>query len=236
MGPATSLDRPVPTTMAESAPAVTGGHSITPAILLVMTSVTGIVDAVSFLALGHVFTANMTGNLVLLGFAVAGVRSLSAARSLAALSCFFAGTIFGGRVSVPQAPRPLLFETALLLLASLAALLSDQTLSVYCVIAITAAAMGYRNAVARKIGLPDLTTTVLTLTITGLGADSSLAGGENPRWRRRVGAILSLVTGAFAGAELMKLSTALALMVSALITGSCAVAAFRLHRKEIQQQ
>jgi uncharacterized membrane protein YoaK (UPF0700 family) len=215
--------------MAESASAVTGGHSITPAILLVMTSVTGIVDAVSFLALGHVFTANMTGNVVLLGFAVAGVRSLSAARSLAALFCFFAGTIFGGRVPVPQVPGPLL-------LASMGALLPARSLSVYCVIAITAAAMGYRNAVVRKIGLPDLTTTVLTLTITGLGADSRLAGGENPRWRRRVAAILTLLTGAFAGAELMKLSTAFALMVSALITGSCAVAAFILHRKEIQQQ
>ena len=219
--------------MAESAPGVTGGRSITPAILLVMTAVTGIVDAVSYLALGHVFTANMTGNVVLLGFAVAGVKGLSAARSLAALFCFLAGAVFGGRVSVPQAPGPLLVETALLLLAGLAALLPDQNLSLYCVIAITAAAMGYRNAVVRKIGLPDLTTTVLTLTITGLGADSRLAGGENPRWRRRVAAILALVIGAFAGAELIDLSTALALMVSALITGSCAVAAFRLHRKEV---
>jgi uncharacterized membrane protein YoaK (UPF0700 family) len=215
---------------------LTRGHSITPAILLVMTSVTGIVDAVSYLALGHVFTANMTGNLVLLGFAVAGVRSLSAARSFAALVCFCAGAIFGGRVSVPQAPAPLVVETAMLLLAGMAALLSDKNLSVYCVIAITAAAMGYRNAVVRKIGLPDLTTTVLTLTITGLAADSRLAGGENSRWRRRVGAILALVTGAFAGAELVNRSTALALMVSALITGSCAVAAFTIHRKEIQQQ
>jgi uncharacterized membrane protein YoaK (UPF0700 family) len=226
----------VPTTMAESASGATGGHSITPAILLVMTSVTGIVDAVSYLALGHVFTANMTGNVVLLGFAVAGVRGLSAARSLAALFFFFAGAIFGGRVSVPQAPGPVLVETALLLLASMAALLPDQNLSFYSVIAITAAAMGYRNAVVRKIGLPDLTTTVLTLTITGLGADSRLAGGENPRWQRRVAAILALVIGAFAGAELVNLSTALALMVSALITGSCAIVAFRLHRKEIQQQ
>jgi uncharacterized membrane protein YoaK (UPF0700 family) len=222
--------------MPESVSSAATEHSVTPAILLVMTSVTGIVDAVSYLALGHVFTANMTGNIVLLGFAVAGVKGLSAARSLAALACFFGGAVFGGRVSVPQAPGPLLVETALLLFASMAALLSDQNLSVYCVIAITAAAMGYRNAVVRKIGLPDLTTTVLTLTITGLGADSRLAGGENPRWRRRVAAILALATGAFAGAALVNLSTALALMVSALITGSCAVVAFRLHRKEIQQQ
>jgi uncharacterized membrane protein YoaK (UPF0700 family) len=222
--------------MPESVPSAATQHSVTPAILLVMTLVTGIVDAVSYLALGHVFTANMTGNVVLLGFAAAGVKSLSAARSLAALIFFLAGAIFGGRVSMPQAPGPLLVETALLLLASLATLLPDQGLSVYCVIAITAAAMGYRNAVVRKIGLPDLTTTVLTLTITGLGADSVLAGGENPRWRRRVAAILALVIGAFAGAEMVNLSTALALMVAALIIGSCAVAAVTIHRKEIQQQ
>jgi uncharacterized membrane protein YoaK (UPF0700 family) len=231
--PATNLDRSVPATMAESAPSVTDGHPITSTILLVMTAVTGIVDAVSYLGVGRVFTANMTGNVVLLAFAAAGVTGLSVARSFAALFCFFAGAVFGGRLSVPQTPRPLLVETALLLLASTMALLPDRNLSFYCVIGITATAMGYRNAVVRKIGLPDLTTTVLTLTITGLGADSRFAGGENPRWRRRVAAILALVTGAFAGAELVKLSTALALMVAALITGSCAVAAFRLHRKEI---
>jgi uncharacterized membrane protein YoaK (UPF0700 family) len=220
--------------MPESVPSPATQHSITPGILLVMTSVTGIVDAVSYLVLGHVFTANMTGNVVLLGFAVAGVRGLSAARSLTALFCFLAGAIFGGRVSAPQAPGPLLVETALLLLGSMAALLRDQTLSVYCVIAITAVAMGYRNAVVRKIGLPDLTTTVLTLTITGLGADSRLAGGENPRWRRRVAAILALVIGAFAGALAVNRSTAFALMVAALVTGSCAVAAFTIRRREIQ--
>jgi uncharacterized membrane protein YoaK (UPF0700 family) len=215
--------------------AVATQHPSTPGILLVMTLVTGMVDAVSYLALGRVFTANMTGNVVLLGFAAAGVKGLSAARSLAALFCFLGGAVFGGRVSVPQAPGPLLVETALLLLAGLSALLPDQTLSVYCVIAITAAAMGYRNAVVRKIGLPDLTTTVLTLTITGLGADSRLAGGENPRWRRRAAAVLVLVIGAFAGALAVHQSTALALMAAALITGSCAVAAFTIHRKEIQK-
>ena len=209
---------------------------MTPTILLVMTSVTGIVDAVSYLALGHVFTANMTGNVVILGFAVAGVSGLSVTRSLTALFCFFTGAVFGGRVSVPQAPAPLVVETLLLLLASLATLLPDGNLPVYCVIAVTGVAMGYRNAVVRKLGIPDLTTTVLTMTITGLGADSRLAGGENPRWRRRVAAILALVTGAFAGAELVSRSTALALVVSALITGSCAVAAFRFQPKEPQQQ
>jgi hypothetical protein len=41
-------------------------HPLTRA-LLVLTFTTGLVDAVSFLGLGHVFTTNMIGNIVLLG-------------------------------------------------------------------------------------------------------------------------------------------------------------------------
>src|SRR5580698_4556425 len=74
-------------------------HPATPAILVVMTAVTGIVDAVSYLALGHVFTANMTGNLVLLGFAFAGASGLSISRSAAALIFFGAGAVLGGRMA-----------------------------------------------------------------------------------------------------------------------------------------
>src|SRR4029077_4947740 len=64
-----------------------------PSILLSMTAVTGMVDAVSFLALGHVFTANMTGNVVFLGFAIGGAAGLSVSRSLMALICFAVGAL-----------------------------------------------------------------------------------------------------------------------------------------------
>ena len=63
--------------------------------------------------------------------------------------------------------------------------------------------MGVRNATVRRLAVPDLTTTVLTLTLTGLGADSSLAGGNNPRWGRRVLAVVAMFIGAAAGAWLM---------------------------------
>ncbi len=76
------------------------------------------------------------------------------------------------------------------------------------VIAATAVAMGFRNAVVRKLGVPNLTTTVLTLTITGLAADSVLAGGENPRWQRRCAAILAMLGGAAAGAAMLHRSVA----------------------------
>jgi uncharacterized membrane protein YoaK (UPF0700 family) len=73
-------------------------EKIIPYALLGMTAVTGLVDAVSFLSLGRVFTANMTGNIVLLAFATAHVPGLSIARSLTALLAFLIGAILGGRV------------------------------------------------------------------------------------------------------------------------------------------
>src|ERR1700741_3603182 len=66
--------------------------------LLGMTAVTGLVDAVSFLSLGHVFTANMTGNIVLLAFASTGASQVSLAGSITALLGFLAGAALGGRI------------------------------------------------------------------------------------------------------------------------------------------
>jgi uncharacterized membrane protein YoaK (UPF0700 family) len=76
--------------------------------------------------------------------------------------------------------------------------------SAYAVIVCTAFAMGLRNAIVRKLGVPDLTTTVLTLTITGLAADSSLAGGNGARSGRRLLSILAMFAGALAGALLLR--------------------------------
>jgi uncharacterized membrane protein YoaK (UPF0700 family) len=88
----------------------------------------------------------------------------------------------------------------------------------------TAVAMGLRNAVVRKLAVPDMTTTVLTLTITGLSADSSLAGGVNPLWQRRVAAILAMICGAFAGARMLAYSISLPLAVACGIAAICAAA------------
>ena len=66
----------------------------------------------------------------------------------------------------------------------------------YGIIILTALAMGLRNATVRKLAVPDLTTTVLTLTITGLAADSSLGGDDNLRWQRRTAAVMLMFSGA----------------------------------------
>ena len=204
-------------------------------MLLALTGVTGIVDAVSFLALGHVFTANMTGNVVFLAFAFAGAPGLSISRSAVALLAFFSGALLGGRVAHGESSWDRWFDLALVLealLLGVAAVLAigmgsgtaGIPLQLYAVIATTGIAMGLRNAIVRKLAVPDLTTTVLTLTITGLAADSSLAGGENPRWQRRGAAILSMLFGAFAGARMVVHSVTLALAVSCGVAALFAVA------------
>ena len=69
-----------------------------PPLLVGMTVVTGLVDAFSNLLLGHVFVANMTGNVVFLGFAVAGAPGFSIVASVVALVSFGVGSVLGGRI------------------------------------------------------------------------------------------------------------------------------------------
>ena len=100
----------------------------------------------------------------------------------------------------------------------------SNPLQLHAVIVSTGVAMGLRNAIVRKLAVPDMTTTVLTLTITGLAADSSLAGGKNPRWQRRVAAILAKICGASAGARMLDYSISLPLAVACGIAAVCAAA------------
>jgi uncharacterized membrane protein YoaK (UPF0700 family) len=211
-------------------------ESVLPHILLVMTVVTGLIDAVSYLALDHVFTANMTGNIVLLGFASTGVPEVSVSRSITALLGFLSGAVVGGRMmagatattQIRAASSVFLFETVLLIGAATTAFTSSSDPSphfprLYAIIVLTAIAMGLRNAAVRKLAVPDLTTTVLTLTITGLAADSSLAKGNNPRWLRRIIAVLSLFAGAALGSLALRHSmfAALCIGVAASVFCSC---------------
>src|SRR5882762_5282392 len=76
-----------------------------PVLLLVLTGVTGLVDAVSYLKLGHVFVANMTGNVVFLGFAIAGAKEFSVAASLVAIAAFLVGALAGGRLGASMVDR-----------------------------------------------------------------------------------------------------------------------------------
>jgi uncharacterized membrane protein YoaK (UPF0700 family) len=205
-------------------------------VLLVMTAVTGIVDAVSYLGLGHVFTANMTGNIVLMGFRLGGASGISFSRSVIALFCFMLGAVAGGRMGRSLDSRQsrisgLLVEAALLFIAagiSFKAGVPNDTNEALLdgVVASTAIAMGLRNAVVRKLGVADLSTTVLTLTIAGLAADSTFAGDSNPRWRRRCAAIVFMLAGAATGATLLRFSLTVPLLVCGAIAMACALIRF----------
>lgn len=184
-----------------------------------LTFTTGIVDAASVLGLGHVFTANMTGNVVYLAFSLAGAGDLPMLAPLVSLAAFVAGAIVGGRL-VRQASsvrRVLGWELLLLAIATGVAVRDPGGgVARYAVIAVLAAAMGLQNAAARRLGVPDLTTTVVTLTLTGLAADSSLAGGTDPRWARRLLSVGLILAGALVGAWLMRFGVAVVIGASAL--------------------
>jgi uncharacterized membrane protein YoaK (UPF0700 family) len=214
-------------------------EKITPYIFLGMTVVTGLVDAVSFLSLGRVFTANMTGNIVLLGFATARVPGLSITLSLTALVSFLTGAVLGGRIMARAsndshfrfAVRAFLLEVVALTAASLCAVGYEgdvmEPVRPLALIALTAVAMGTRNAAVRKLAIPDLTTTVLTLTLTGIAADSSLAHGNNVRLARRSGAVVAMLAGAALGAVVIGHSVAAALGLAAGISALCSAVLYR---------
>ena len=195
--------------------------------LLVLTFTTGLVDAVSYLGLGHVFTANMTGNIVFLGFGIAGSGGLPVVAPLISLGSFLLGAGGGGVLAERMGDRhpehiarALAIEVSLLGVAAVLAAAVDvrpNAVSGDVVIALLAFAMGVRNATVRRIGVPDLTTTVLTMTLTGLAADSPAAGGSGKGSVRRVAAVLAMLTGALAGALLLKTSLVLPLVAAAAL-------------------
>jgi uncharacterized membrane protein YoaK (UPF0700 family) len=214
------------------------GHGPLPVLLVALTVVTGLVDAVSYVALGHVFVANMTGNVVFLGFAVAGAAGLSVTASLTSLAAFAAGALAGGRIGArlgAHRGRHLRAVTALAAaLVALAVVVSavvGQPVSHaarYALIVPLALAMGAQNAMARRLAVPDLTTTVLTLTLTGIAADSRLAGGNGGHPARRLISVSAMLTGALVGALLvLHVDLVLPLAIAAALIASTAIAAHR---------
>jgi uncharacterized membrane protein YoaK (UPF0700 family) len=214
-------------------------HGPIPVLLLVLTMVTGLVDAVSYLQLGHVFVANMTGNVVFLGFAVADARDFSIPASITAIAAFMGGALVGGRLGSDTGlhrGRFLALATYIqIVLVGAALVVSIQTFDFddkpvrYALIVLLALAMGVQNATARRLGVPDLTTTVLTLTLTGLAADSALASGKNPNRGRRLIATITMFLGAAVGAFLIfhiGVDAVLALALVLLVSNG--IAAFRL--------
>jgi uncharacterized membrane protein YoaK (UPF0700 family) len=186
-------------------------HGPLPALMLALTVLTGVVDAVSILSLGRVFVANMTGNVVFVGFALAGAGGISLSASVSALAGFLVGAALGGAaVERLGAHRGRLLtavtgaELVLVLAALLAAALAGPrpgTGAKVAIAALLALAMGAQNATVRRLKVFDLTTTVLTMTLTGIAAD--YRGRDRFSIARRLLAVVAMLAGAVAGALLV---------------------------------
>lgn len=211
-------------------------------LMLALTFSTGVVDAVGYLGLDRVFTGNMTGNVVLLGMAFAGGAELPILRPALALIFFMLGAALAGRM-LRKGPQGWSWRTSVALIVVAAAL---TVLAVFVAVAdvqgnaalgsITtssmAAVMGVQAATAKRLKVAEITTVVVTSTITGLAADSKLAGGDSQYWQRRALAVALILAGAVAGAAALNVGLWLGLAISAVI--SIAVASFgyvRHHRE-----
>jgi uncharacterized membrane protein YoaK (UPF0700 family) len=210
-------------------------------LLVGLTVVTGLVDAFSYLILGHVFVANMTGNVVFLGFGLAGVGDIAIVASLVAILAFTLGAFAGGRWALLRAPhRGHLLSAAAATQGGLVAgaAVVAQTAGVrgsaarLTLVGLLAVAKGGQNAVARRLAVPDLTTTVLTLTVTGLVADAT---SWSMRGRRLV-PVVAMLCGALAGGALLhRVGVAAPLWLAAALLASCAVAAHAATRRPQSQ-
>jgi uncharacterized membrane protein YoaK (UPF0700 family) len=199
-----------------------------PEMLLALTLLTGLVDAVSILALGRVFVANMTGNVVFAGFALVGAPGFSLGASLFALAGFLIGAYGGGLLTsrvghdralhiraaagaefgllaaalvVAGVSAGAAVTTGLLDLPKGAAAFGAGVTDVLALL--LAIAMGIQNSAARKLAVPDLTTTVLTMTLTGIGADSPSGHRGHVTLVRRVLVVAVMLAGGALGAWLV---------------------------------
>jgi uncharacterized membrane protein YoaK (UPF0700 family) len=160
-----------------------------------------------------VFVANMTGNVVFLGFAIVGAQGFSIAASLVALVSFGLGSVLGGRIVarfghhrghhvVVATGMQALFLAVSVILALVGSYPFGSGIR-YALIVVLSLAMGVQNSSVRRLAVPDLTTTVLTLTVTGIGADSALGGGKGSKSGRRLISVAAMFIGALAGAALV---------------------------------
>ena len=196
--------------------------------MLALTFSTGIVDAIGYLGLDKVFAGNMTGNVVILGMALAGADGLPWIGPLLALFAFMAGAVIGGRILRPVksgwSTRTTWTFTAVALVIlglAIAMFITDGAPPdpwEYVITVLLAAAMGLQAATARHIAVKDVTTVVVTSTITGFAADSRLAGGKGQPWFRRAAAIVLIAAGAGVGALLLQLHIGAGLLAAALVS------------------
>jgi uncharacterized membrane protein YoaK (UPF0700 family) len=178
--------------------------------LLLLTAATGAIDGVSYLALDRVFTGNMTGNVLFIGFGLVGVEDIPVLNNLIALLTFMVGAVIGarvtrhsGRVKLPRSSLLLLLIGTVAVFALAVVWILVGRIGTPVMIAITgvlALLLGAQAAAVKHVGIRDLSTVVVTMTMVNLSSDSRLAGGTGAAWLRRVAAIVMMGLGALGSA------------------------------------
>lgn len=206
---------------------------LTVAALLLLTFATGLVDSISVLVLGHVFVANMTGNVIFLGFWFVPHSGVDLTAAFVAFVSFLLGAVVGGRLARRLDHDVRLWLTAamgfevvaLLVLAVLAGtgVLQYQGSGRLILISGLAVVFGGQSMAARRFGIQELSTTVLTATIVGIGADSRLAGGTGDREKLRYAVVVTMLGGAVLGATLSRFVVAPVIAMAALSVAAAGV-------------
>jgi uncharacterized membrane protein YoaK (UPF0700 family) len=183
-------------------------------LMLVLTFSTGVVDAIGYLGLDKVFTANMTGNVVILAMGLTGQDGLPIVGPVIALAGFVVGAAVAGRFlrGIPKGWHRrdtwvLSVVAVLLLIALIPTAFVTSTPAEpaigYPVTALLAVAMGMQAGAARHIAVLDVTTVVITSTLAALAFDSRFGRSTGQTWFRRLAAVVLLALGALSGAALL---------------------------------
>ena len=189
-----------------------GARRLAQRLALLLAFAAGSVDAIAFSRLGDVFAGVMTGNLVLLGLSIGDGKAVVTGRVVVALASFVVGVLAAGLMTRGPAldviwprrvTRVLTLECAVVLVFALGWQLADarpsgagQVLLLTC----AAVAMGLQSGVVTTIGIPGLSTTYLTGTLTGVLTTAAHTSRIRTQGLAIVGA---LVTGAAVAALLL---------------------------------
>ncbi|BBY28498.1 YoaK family protein [Mycolicibacterium sediminis] len=202
-------------------------------LMMALTAVTGALDAVGYLGLDRVFTGNMTGNVVILGMGIAAEEGLPVAGPLIALIGYVLGAaIVGGvirgrtRAWTPVVTVTVCVNSVVLAAVATALLLvpvPGQSLGGIAAAATIALVMGSQASIARFLAVTDMTTVVVTSTITSYASETLFKGGLVWFTHRRLWAVVAIFGGALAGGLMMKLHICVPVYVAAAVTLACGV-------------
>lgn len=203
--------------------------------LLLLTASTGAIDAVSYLALDKVFTGNMTGNVLFIGFALIGVDGIPFLNNVVALLGFVIGSIISGRIvgrgypiHLPRRAMWTLIASGVIVFGLAGVWLITAELPTWLLLIVTAvlaAVMGAQVSAVKPIGNSDITTIVVTNTLANLARDSRLGGGTGQPWMHRLLAVVAMGAGAALGAWIIVLTGGAAALGAAGIVFALGIAA-----------